>query len=72
MNYYSRSIDNDTRLQLSPLTSVQARIAGSDFEDAGGYFLYQTRDSDPHGLEVLAQVSSDDAAFRLSRLLGLD
>jgi len=69
MNYYSRTIDNDTSLKISPLTSVQARTAGPEFEEVGGYFLYQTRNSDPHSVEVLAQVCSDEAAFRLSRLL---
>ncbi|MBY2944007.1 hypothetical protein HF264_30730 [Rhizobium leguminosarum] len=72
MNYYSAAIDNDLSLKLSPLTDDQARMAGQTFEEAGGYFLYKTRKSDPNCIEVLAQVHSDDAAFQLSRLLGLD
>ena len=72
MNFYSGNIDNDSSLKLSPLTSVQARMAGPQFEDSGGYFLYRTRNSDPQNIEVLAQVPSDEAAFQLSRLLGLD
>lgn len=72
MNYYSRTIDNDMSLRISPLTNVQARTAGPEFEETGGYFLYQARNSDPHNVEVLAHVCSDEAAFRLSRLLGLE
>lgn len=72
MNYYSGNIDNDSSLKLSPLTNVQARMAGPGYQEAGGYFLYRTRNSDPQIIEVLAQVHSDEAAFQLSRLLGLD
>ena len=72
MNYYSSNIDNDTSLKLSPLTDVQARMAGPIYEEAGGYFLYRTRNSNPQQIEVLAQIHSDEAAFQLSRLLGLD
>ncbi len=72
MNYYSGNIDNDTSLKLSPLTNVQASMVGSHYGDVGGYFLYRTKISDPQHIEVLAQVPSDEAAFQLSRLLGLD
>ncbi|CAK7257695.1 MULTISPECIES: hypothetical protein [unclassified Shinella] len=72
MNYYSGTLDNDLSLKLSPLTGEQARMADPQFEGAGGYFLYKTRKSSPKSIEVLAQVHSDEAAFELSRLLGLD
>lgn len=72
MNYYSRAIDNDTNLQISPLSNALASMAGPGFEELGGYFLYRTRSSDPNCIEILAQVHSDEAAFQLSRLLDLD
>lgn len=72
MNYYSGALDNDLSLKLSPLTGEQARMVEPQLAGVGGYFLYKTRKSDPQSIEVLAQVHSDEAAFQLSRLLGLD
>lgn len=72
MNYYSSAIDNDLSIRLSPLTNDQARMADPQFAGVGGYFLYRARKSDPQCIEVLAHVHSDEAAFQLSRLLGLD
>ena len=70
MNYYSAKINDSTILRLAPLSNAEADEIG--FEGtASGYFLCRTKVSAPCSVEVLAHVSSDEAAFQLSLLLGL-
>ncbi len=70
MHYYSGTIGNDATLRLAPLSDADAGKAGVD--DVSGYFLCRIHSSAPNDLEVLAHVATDEAAFQLSRLLGLD
>jgi hypothetical protein len=72
VSFYSGNLDSDSMLKISPLTSTQASIAGPGYDNDGGYFLYKTKISDPHFIQILARIESDEAAFQLSRLLGLD
>lgn len=71
MSYYSANIDNDQSIIISPLTNLQANAAGINPDNAGGYYLYYKSQSSPEDVEVLARVQSEEAAFRLSRLLKL-
>lgn len=72
MNYYSGKTGNDEKLTLAPLSDMQAMAVGPEYEGAAGYFLYRTFHSDPQKIEVLAHVDSDEAAFQVSLLLGLE
>lgn len=72
MNYYSRKLSNDATLKLAPISSLESEMAGLEAQDTSGYFLTRTQVSDPSYVEVIAQVHSDEAAFQLSLLLGLD
>ena len=71
--YFSTNVNNATSLCISPLTDESAIAAGLDPTQASGYFLYEKTQTD--GLPevaIIAQVLSDDAAFRLSRILNMD
>jgi hypothetical protein len=70
--YFSTNISNDVTLCISPLTDERASAAGIDV-DATGYFLYECSQSGgANDFSVLAQIPSEEAAFRLSRMLGMD
>jgi len=70
--YFSANITNDVTLCISPLTDERAMAAGFD-QDATGYFLYERSQSGgANDFEVLAQIHSEEAAFRLSQMLGMD
>lgn len=72
MRFYSGHLDGESVLRIAPLTGTQASLAGPSYENDGGYFLYAVKVSDPHFIQILARVESDEAAFQLSILLGLD
>ena len=70
--YFSTNLSNDVTLCISPLTDERASAAGIEVE-ATGYFLYERSQSGgAHDFAVLAQIPSEEAAFRLSRMLGMD
>lgn len=71
--YFSASIDNSTSLCLSPLSNRCAAAAGLDPNQAEGYFLYERTQTDGDAeISVIAHVVSNDAAFRLSKMLKLE
>lgn len=54
------------------LTDERASAAGLEV-DATGYFLYERSQSGgANDVSVLAQIHSEEAAFRLSRMLEMD
>lgn len=69
--FFSANRGDDTELLLAPLTDETATAAGLDPDQASGYFLYETSLRDPNKITILAQVPSDEAAFALSRMLGM-
>ncbi len=70
--YFSTSVSNDITLCISPLTDERAAAAGI-LDDAIGYFLYERRMSgSEHDIAVIARIQSEDAAFRLSQILGME
>lgn len=70
--YFSAEIGDQTTLYLSPLTERRISMSGETIPDPSGYFLYEQRGvGDFAELEILAHVTSEDAAFRLSKMLGL-
>ncbi len=70
--YFSVNLDDGRTLYLAPLSDDMIAAAGGDLPDVSGYFLYETtwRGSVPD-VEILAQVHSDDAAIRLSEVMGM-
>lgn len=72
--YFSTNVSNDTLLCISPLTDTRAAAAGPEVEsDPVGYFLYECRVSGgPDDVSVIARVLTEEAAWRLSRLLKME
>lgn len=69
--YLSTESHDDTRLCIAPLTRQLISSVGQDVEDAAGYFLFERRGQDPHDVQILARVTSEEAAVKLERLLNL-
>ena len=69
--FFSASRDDGTTLYLAELADHEAVAAGYEPNSAIGYFLYRSRTSDPHSIEVLARIDGHEAAFELSRMLGM-
>lgn len=70
--YFSATLDNERTLHLAPLTSRVIAESGQEVSDAGGYYLFERR----HGggvpkVEIIAQVVSEEAAFRLREMLAM-
>lgn len=71
--YFSGIVDNETTLCIAPLTDRRIAMSGQEIPDTSGYFLYATRKSEePNEVEVIARLVSEDAAFALSQILGLE
>jgi len=68
--YFSVHLDNDRTLCLAPLTERKVGMSGQDIPDSSGYFLFERRSSDElGGVEIIARVCSEEAAFRLRDML---
>jgi hypothetical protein len=71
--YFCTNIDNATSLCISPLSDNRAAAAGMDPTQVEGYFLYErTQTGNAAEISVIAQVVSEDAAFRLSKMLNME
>ena len=67
--YFSVNLDNERTLCIAPLTDRKIARAGVEVTDPSGYFLYERRESDAvGGIEIIAQIFSEDAAFRLREM----
>ncbi|HRK64275.1 MAG TPA: hypothetical protein PLN53_07745 [Terricaulis sp.] len=72
MYYFAKALDNDRTLFIAPLTDRVIARSGQDLEDASGYFLYSSLSSDGFtGVEIIARVASEEAAFALKEMLGM-
>jgi hypothetical protein len=67
--YFSTNVGNDLQLCISPLTDNRASAAG--IEDSLGYFLYEKSHS-AASVAVIARLHSEEAALRLSQILGME
>jgi hypothetical protein len=68
--YFSREVDSETTLCIAPLTEKRIELSGENIEDASGYFLYETTGGgEPQEVQILARVTSEEAAFRLKEML---
>ncbi len=70
--YFSAKIDSETTLCIAPITNKRVELSGQEIEDRSGYFLYQTKgDGEPGEVEILARLTSEEAAIRLKEMLAL-
>ena len=72
MYHFSKNLDNDRTLCIAPLTDRLIARSGQELEDVSGYFLFSRRGSDDFaGVEIIARVASEEAAFSLRDMLGM-
>lgn len=70
--YFSVNLDDTRILCIAPLSDNLIAASGDDIADTSGYFLYEMRRiGDRRDIEIIAHVSSDDAAIRLSEMMGM-
>jgi len=70
--YFSAKIDSDTTLCIAPITDKRVELSGEQIEDRSGYFLYQIKGrGEPGEVEILARLTSEEAALRLKEMLAL-
>ena len=70
--YYSAQIGEDRSLFLAPLSSRKLSACTDEITDVSGYFLYEeVQNGALYEINILAQVHSDDAAFKLSRMFNM-
>ena len=71
--FFSKKLENGKTLYLAPLTERLLMHCADEIEDPSGYFLFE-RVERGHlmDVEILARVPTDDAAFRISRMMGME
>ena len=70
--YFSVSLDNDRTLCVAPLTNRKIEMAGVEVPDPSGYFLFEQCGSEAFGgIEIIAQVFSEEAALRLRDMFNM-
>ena len=70
--YFSTNLSNEVTLCIAPLTTNRA-IANGIEKDQAGYFLYEKNLAESTGnVAVIAHIKSEEAAMRLSQLLGME
>ena len=70
--YFSVKIDSDTTLCIAPITDKRVDLSGQEIEDRSGYFLFQTKgNGEPGDVEIIAKLTSEEAALRLREMLSL-
>lgn len=68
--YFSTPLSNDVTLCIAPLTTSRADSNGVEHS---GYFLYEkTHSESADNVAVIAHLQSEEAAMKLSRLLGME
>jgi hypothetical protein len=70
--YFSAELDEQTTLCIAPITDKRIELSGEKIDDPSGYFLFETKGgSEPGQVEILARLTSEEAAFRLKQMLSL-
>jgi hypothetical protein len=70
--YFSVNIDPDRTLCVAPLTERRLDMSGQNVSDTSGYFLYEQHgEGETASIEIIAQVLTEDAAFRLRDIFGM-
>lgn len=70
--YFSLKQPDGTTLCLAPLTDRLLAFCCEEVPDPSGYFLFERRERGAiEDVEIIARVDTDDAAVKLSAMLGL-
>lgn len=70
--YFSADVDDETTLCIAPITDRRIELSGEQIDDTSGYFLFETKGgAEPNEVQILARVTSEEAALRLKRMLAL-
>jgi hypothetical protein len=68
--FFSVALDKSRTLCVAPLTDQCITNSGQELNDISGYFLFEKSGTgDRAEIEILAQATSEEAAFRLRQLL---
>jgi len=71
--YFSKKIDSETSLCIAPLTDRRIELSGENIDDPSGYFLYEVKGGgQPHDVNIIAKLASEEAALQLKELLSLE
>ena len=72
-HYFSVRLGEERTLCLAPLTDRRIAMSGQEIPDPSGYFLFEQRGTDENArVEIIAQVLSEDAVFRLRDTFKMD
>ena len=64
--YFSTALSNNRTLCIAPLSNNLIERSGQSVPDPSGYFLFERHHDDALGrIEIIAQLLSVDAVFRL-------
>jgi len=70
--YFSVNLEEGRTLFLAPLSDRVLSSLPEEVPDPSGYFLFERRGSgDAAEVEIIARVSSDEAALKLSGMMGM-
>lgn len=70
--FFSVTLNGSRKLCVAPLTDQCIADSGQDIEDTSGYFLFEKRNVGNHTeVEIIAQATSEEGAFRLRQLLAM-
>jgi hypothetical protein len=70
--YFSAKVDDETTICIAPITDRRIELSGEKVDDKSGYFLFETKGgAEPSEVQILARLTSEDAALRLKRMLAL-
>jgi hypothetical protein len=70
--YFSAKVDDDTTICIAPITDRRIELSGEKVDDKSGYFLFETKGgAEPSEVQILARLTSEEAALRLKRMLAL-
>ena len=70
--FFSVPLDDTRTLCIAPLTDQCVTNSGQDIEDISGYFLFEKRNvGNRTEIEIIAQATSEEGAFRLRKLLAM-
>jgi hypothetical protein len=71
--YFSAELDGETTLCISPITDKCIELSGEQVDDPSGYFLYQTKGgASLSEVEILARLTSEEAALKLKQILSME
>lgn len=70
--FFSLDLDDSRKLCVAPLTDQCIAESGQHIEDTSGYFLFEKRKvGNLVEVEIIAQATSEEGAFRLRHLLAM-